>query len=76
MNTDGWLRRVAEENRAGLYVPAADGAALADALVRLAESPELAEELGRNGRALAEREFDRDLLAGRFRDTLAAVAAA
>ena len=49
VNTDGWLRRVAEENQAGRYVPAADGAALADALVRLAENPELAEELGRNG---------------------------
>lgn len=73
VNTDGWLRRLAEENRAGLYVPAADGDALAEALLRLAENPELAEELGRNGRALAEREFDRDLLAARFRQTLRAV---
>ena len=73
VNTDGWLRRVAEENRAGLYVPASDGPALADALVSLAEDPELAAELGRNGRALAEREFARDLLAERLRQTLRAV---
>jgi glycosyltransferase involved in cell wall biosynthesis len=74
VNTDGWLRRLAEENRAGLYVPAADGEALAAALVQLADNPELAAELGRNGRALAEREFDRDLLAGRLRATLQEVA--
>jgi glycosyltransferase involved in cell wall biosynthesis len=73
VNTDGWLRRVAEENRAGLYVRAADGDALADALLELAKDPKLADELGRNGRALAEREFDRDLLAARFRTTLEAV---
>jgi glycosyltransferase involved in cell wall biosynthesis len=70
VNTDGWLRRLAEENRAGLYVPAGDGEALAGALLELAENPELAAELGRNGRALAEREFDRDLLAARLRQTL------
>ncbi len=76
VNTDGWLRRAAEDNEAGLYVPAGDGPALADALVRLAEEPGLAERLGRNGRALAEREFDRDLLAERFRETLEAVVTA
>jgi glycosyltransferase involved in cell wall biosynthesis len=70
VNTDGWLRRLAEENRAGLYIPAADGEALAGALLELAKNPELAAELGRNGRALAEREFDRDLLAARLRRTL------
>ncbi len=75
VNTDGWLRRVAEENDAGLYVPAADGPALAEALVALAEDPERAEKLGRNGRALAEREFDRDLLAARLRATLETVVA-
>jgi glycosyltransferase involved in cell wall biosynthesis len=74
VNTDGWLRRLAEENRAGLYVPAADGEALAAALVQLADNPELSAELGRNGRALAEREFDRDLLARRLRATLQEVA--
>ena len=30
--------------------------------------------MGRNGRALAEREFDRDLLAGRVLDVLEEVA--
>jgi glycosyltransferase involved in cell wall biosynthesis len=73
VNTDGWLRRLAEENRAGLYVPAGDPKALAEALRQLAGDAELTAELGRNGRALAEREFDRELLAQRFRETLEAV---
>jgi glycosyltransferase involved in cell wall biosynthesis len=70
VNTDGWLRRLAEENRAGIYVPAGDGKALAEALLQLARQPELAAELGRNGRELAEREFERELLAARFRQTV------
>jgi glycosyltransferase involved in cell wall biosynthesis len=73
VNVDGWLRRIVEENRAGLYVAADDSDALADALVQLARSPNLREELGRNGRAAAERDFDRELLAGRLRETLEAL---
>jgi glycosyltransferase involved in cell wall biosynthesis len=75
VNTDGWLRRLAEENRAGLYTPSGEPDALAAALARLAHDPPLAKELGRNGRALAEREFDARLLSGRFRETLETVAA-
>ena len=70
VNTGGWLRRLAEEHRAGIYTPPGDEQALADALVRLARDPALVEELGRNGRELAEREFDGRMLASRFRDTL------
>jgi glycosyltransferase involved in cell wall biosynthesis len=70
VNTDGWLRRLAEENRVGLYTPSGDANALADALLELARRPDLAAELGDNGRALAEREFDRTLLAARLRATL------
>jgi glycosyltransferase involved in cell wall biosynthesis len=75
VNTDGWLRRLAEGNRVGLYTPSGDAKALAEALLRLAREPELAAELGRNGRVLAEREFDGGLLAARFRKTLEAVVA-
>lgn len=73
VNTGGWLRRLAEENKAGIYTPPGDHEALASALVRLARDSALAEELGRNGRALAEREFDANLLAARFRETLESV---
>ena len=70
VNLNGWLRRLVEQNRAGLYVPADSGIALAEALSGLAGNPELVRELGENARALAEREFARDLLADRFADTL------
>jgi glycosyltransferase involved in cell wall biosynthesis len=74
LNVDGWLRSIVEDNRAGLYAPAGEGEALANAILELARDPKLAEELGRNGRRVAEREFDAELLAGRLRKTLEAIA--
>ncbi len=74
VNVDGWLRRLVEENDAGVYVPAADGAALAGALTALARAPERSRELGENARSLAVREFARDLLADRLAATLEEVA--
>jgi glycosyltransferase involved in cell wall biosynthesis len=75
VNVDGWLRGIVEENDAGVYVPAGDGVALANALIELARTPpERLERIGRNGRAVAEREFARPLLAARVEATLAEVA--
>jgi glycosyltransferase involved in cell wall biosynthesis len=65
VNMDGWMRRLVEENDAGAYVPAGDAAALALRLSWLRDHPEEVERMGRNARALAEREFDRDKLAAR-----------
>jgi glycosyltransferase involved in cell wall biosynthesis len=42
---------------AGIIVPPGDPDALADAMERLADSPETAAELGANGRALVERDY-------------------
>ncbi len=66
VNVGGWLRRLVEENAAGLYVPADDPAALAAALVAFAREPELTRRMGVHARRLAEREFDRDVVAGRL----------
>jgi glycosyltransferase involved in cell wall biosynthesis len=74
VNVDGWLRRLVEENDAGVYAPAGDGPALARALADLARNPESVRRMGANARALAEREFARDLLAGRVVETLEEVA--
>ena len=52
-----------EDNDAGLYVREAS-ADLAQKLAWLRAHPEEVARMGRNGRALAEREFDRDMLAG------------
>jgi glycosyltransferase involved in cell wall biosynthesis len=72
VNMDGWMRQLVEDNDAGLYVR--DAADLAQKLAWLRAHPEEVERMGRNGRALAEREFDRDLLAGRVLDVLEEVA--
>jgi lipopolysaccharide/colanic/teichoic acid biosynthesis glycosyltransferase len=66
VNVDGWLRRLVEDNAAGLYVPADDPTALAAALVALAREPELTRRMGGNARRLAAREFDRDVVAERL----------
>jgi glycosyltransferase involved in cell wall biosynthesis len=51
---------------AGETVPPGDGAALAAALTRLADSPNRREAMGEAARTLALRRFDRRLLAARF----------
>ena len=65
VNMDGWMRRLVEENEAGLYVQAGDARDLAEKIAWLREHPQEAERMGRNARALAERDFARDDLAAR-----------
>jgi glycosyltransferase involved in cell wall biosynthesis len=70
VNMDGWMRELVEENEAGLYVPAGDARLLAERIAWLREHPDQAERMGRNARALAERDFDRDELAARALEVL------
>jgi glycosyltransferase involved in cell wall biosynthesis len=65
VNMDGWMRELVEQNEAGLYVRAGDARDLADKLAWLRDNPGEAARMGRNARALAERDFDRDELAAR-----------
>jgi glycosyltransferase involved in cell wall biosynthesis len=65
VNTPGWMRELVERNEAGLFVRPGDAQDLADKLAWLRDHPDEAERLGRNGRALAEREFDLNELAAR-----------
>src|SRR5690606_28677754 len=51
-------RDAIEPDRTGLLVPPQDAQALAQAIGRLANDTALRQEMGRAGRALAEREFD------------------
>jgi glycosyltransferase involved in cell wall biosynthesis len=74
VNVDGWLRTLVEENDAGVYAPPGDGDALAAALTALAQDPEGVRRMGMNARALADREFARDLLTGRVATMLEDVA--
>ena len=76
VNLDGWLRRLVETDAAGLYVPAGDGLALAVALGALADEPAVVARMGANARRLAEREFDRDVMAERLTAALESAAEA
>ncbi|HKP11956.1 MAG TPA: sugar transferase [Blastocatellia bacterium] len=63
---DGVIRRVVEAARAGLFVPPGDDRALADAVLSLSASRELAAEMGRSGRAYVVEHFDRRQQANEF----------
>jgi len=65
-NLGGWWKRLVEDEKCGAYVPGGDTAALAATLAALSQEPEMVAQMGRNARALAEREFDRDLLADKL----------
>jgi glycosyltransferase involved in cell wall biosynthesis len=70
VNTDGWQRTLVEEHEAGVYVRPGDPADLAEKVLALRDDPERVRRYGANARRLAEREFDRDLLAERLRAVL------
>ncbi len=66
VNQPGWTRELVEGHDAGVYIRAGDGRALADAVEGLADDPGRTAQMGCNGRALAEEQFDRDKQAERF----------
>lgn len=72
INVPGWLGETIESNRCGRFVDPARPEALADALEELAANPQTCAELGRNSRALAEREFAREILTDRLEKVLRA----
>jgi glycosyltransferase involved in cell wall biosynthesis len=70
VNTPGWLQELVEENDAGLYARHGEPAHLAEQAVWLRDHRDRVAEMGANARTLAEREFDRRLLAGRVESVL------
>jgi len=71
VNVPGWLGETVERNGCGRSLDPYRPEALADAMQELADQPELCRQMGRNARALAEREFDRRILAQRLERVLA-----
>jgi glycosyltransferase involved in cell wall biosynthesis len=63
---EGELTRMVARAGCGVAVPPEDGAALADAIRRLALDPEGARRMGESGRAYALEHYDRAALAARF----------
>jgi glycosyltransferase involved in cell wall biosynthesis len=74
INVGGWLGQTVERNECGLSLDPARPEALADALVKLSREPDLCRRMGANARALAERQFDRNLLAGCLEEVLSEAA--
>ena len=74
VTNQGWTKTLVEEQSCGWYVPAGDVAALVAQLQSLLAQPGLLLAAGANGRQLAVREFDRQLLAQRMQRILEAAA--
>ncbi len=55
-----------ERNACGIAVPPEDSAALAQAMMKLAQDPALRQQMGRNGRLLVEREYSWSGIVGRW----------
>lgn len=70
INVSGWLAELVEQNQCGVCLDPERPEALADALAKLSRDPDLCRRMGANARALAEREFERGLLAGRLEEVL------
>lgn len=65
LGIEGAIQEVIEGAQAGISIPPGDGNALAEAVMVLAEDPQLAQKMGARGRDCVERQFDRKML---FRD--------
>lgn len=65
-NMPGWLSETVERNGCGVAVRPDDFRDFADCVQRLLANPAAVTEMGRRARALAEREFARDVLARRL----------
>ena len=67
---DGIIRELLEKERAGIYVEPENPESIARGILALADHPERAQEMGRNGRSFVERDFDRDVVAKRYENLL------
>jgi glycosyltransferase involved in cell wall biosynthesis len=70
INVPGWLGETVETNRCGRYVDPHRPEALAEALEELSNDRALCRRMGENARALAERQFDRRILAAQLEQVL------
>ncbi|MBP1694010.1 MAG: putative glycosyltransferase [Chloroflexi bacterium] len=70
---DGVIRKVVEENNAGLFVEPGNPLALAEAIRILADDREKGRAMGLNGRIAVERDFDRAKLAEELAELLTSI---
>jgi glycosyltransferase involved in cell wall biosynthesis len=72
---DGVIRQVIEEAGAGIPVPPGDAAAMAAALLNLAQHPATGQQMGQCARRYVETHFDRAKLADRLADLMVEITA-
>ncbi|MEA3344345.1 MAG: glycosyltransferase family 4 protein, partial [Patescibacteria group bacterium] len=60
-------REAVENHKTGILVPVKDSEALAQAIIYLLENPEIAREMGRQGREKALKEFDENIVFSRIK---------
>ena len=70
---DGVIRQVVEAAEAGITVAPGDGAAIGEAIRRLADNPEAAKDMGRKGQVYVEARFERRLMAEKMEEVLLAL---
>ncbi len=70
---DGVIRQVVEAAEAGITVAPGDGAAIGEAIRRLADDPEAAKDMGRKGQVYVEAHFERRLMAEKMEEVLLAL---
>jgi glycosyltransferase involved in cell wall biosynthesis len=71
---DGVIREVVERANGGIFVQPGDPHSLAKAIIRLADDPREAREMGANARRYVIEHFNRDCHAQQFADLIARVA--
>lgn len=69
-STKGWIAQMVTEYRCGFNVDPNLPSSFAEAIIQFLENPDLAIEMGRNARKLAELKFDRSVLSKRYLDTI------
>ena len=67
---DGVIREVVEAAEAGITAAPGDGASIGEAIRRLADDPEAAKDMGRNGQKYVEAHFNRRLMAEKMEEVL------
>lgn len=72
-NYPGWLADLIRKHGCGVVAEAGNAASMADGLCAMADNRRRCQDMGKNGRALAESEFRRDLLTAKLTNLLESV---
>jgi glycosyltransferase involved in cell wall biosynthesis len=75
LGVEGEAAGIITDAGAGLLFEPENAGALAEAVTRLAENPDLAKSLGANGRRAAAEHYDRRVIAARYLELLQRVEA-